>query len=267
MTAPRTKPTATRSKFNARSPHVATHAVVKKQGDEIARKLYAAFHEFNRSHFQRRLAAPLILITQSKSARTQGDYSPRDVHGLDSRIRIAPATITPKKGKRAGEKLALDVLLHEMIHAWQHEVIGDLEPGYRGHGPRFASMCNQIGAKLGLPPVGVKGRDGLPDCAYWPENVRPAGYYPAPFVKPTRDDGKTGAEGEGDSEGEEKAPRAAPAAERARKLLAQLGALVPELSGCDDDLAALRDGAAELVAALGRELGESDEGEGDDEAA
>jgi hypothetical protein len=44
--------------------------------------------------------------------------------------------------------------------------------------PRFAAKCNQIGATLGLPPVGVKGRHGLPDCAQWPACVRPAGYYP-----------------------------------------------------------------------------------------
>lgn len=45
--------------------------------------------------------------------------------GIESRIRIAPAAV------RRGELFVLDVLLHEIIHAWQHEVAHDLEIGYR----------------------------------------------------------------------------------------------------------------------------------------
>jgi hypothetical protein len=77
----------------------------------------------------------------------------------------------------AGERLALDALLHEMIHVWQNET-DNQEPGYQGHGPKFAAMCNQIGEKLGLGKVGTKGnKEGLPNCAQWPLNVRPEGYY------------------------------------------------------------------------------------------
>lgn len=85
-------------------------------------------------------------------------------------IRIAPSVV------EAGDRLAQDVLLHEMIHVWQAET-DNREPGYAGHGPKFANMCNEIGATLGLAEVGVKGRGGLPDCAQWPLNVRPEGYY------------------------------------------------------------------------------------------
>jgi hypothetical protein len=63
-----------------------------------------------------------------------------------------------------------------MIHVWQAET-DNREPGYAGHGPKFAAECNRIGKALGLAEVGVKGRGGLPDCAGWPLNVRPAGYY------------------------------------------------------------------------------------------
>jgi hypothetical protein len=164
----------------ARAPHVATGAVVAIAGSEIARAVYAMFEAFNRQFFGHALAAPLVLITNAASARTLGDYIARDVHGLESRIRIAPTSV------KRGEAFTFDVLLHEMVHAWQHEVDGETEDGYRGHGPRFARKCNAIGALLGLPPVGVKGRDGLPDCAHWPLNVRPLGHYPAPYVAPSR---------------------------------------------------------------------------------
>lgn len=164
----------------ARRPHVATGRVVAEFGDEPARKLYAAFHTYNERFFRGRLGSPLVLITQAKSSRTLGDYVPRDVHGLESRIRISPAAL------KRGELFMLDVLLHEMVHAFAQEISGDLETGYRGHGPAFAAECNRIGALLGLPAVGVKGRDGLPDCAHWPLNVRPDGYYPEPYTPPTR---------------------------------------------------------------------------------
>jgi hypothetical protein len=163
-----------------RAPHLATSAVVDAAGTDFARAVYSMFQRFNERFFEGELAAPLVLITLANSARTLGDYVARDIHGLESRIRIAPASA------KRGLRFTFDVLLHEMIHAWQHEVDGQTEPGYRGHGPGFAAKCNEIGAVLGLPPVGVKGRDGLPDCAHWPLNVRPADYYPTPYPAPTR---------------------------------------------------------------------------------
>lgn len=164
-----------------RTPHVATGELVQMHGQPAAKLLYAAFEEYNARHFAGNLGAPLVLITNPKSARTLGDYIARDVHGLESRIRIAPKAVA------RGPLFALDVLLHEMIHAWQEEIDEDGEDGYRGHGPKFAAKCNEIGATLGLPAVGVKGRDGLPDCKHWPFNVRPVGYYPEEFKAPKRE--------------------------------------------------------------------------------
>jgi len=155
-----------------RVPHQATRAVVEALGGEAPRALYRAFDRMNATYFGSALGAPLLFITQTASPRALGDYIGRDVHGLRSRIRIAP------KALARGERFAEDVLLHELVHAWQSEIDGDAEDGYKGHGPRFAAKCNEIGTALGLPPVGVKGRRGLPDCAQWPMCVRPAGYYP-----------------------------------------------------------------------------------------
>jgi hypothetical protein len=162
----------------ARAPHVATREVVKAWGSPDVQLLYKSFSEYNRAHFRRKLAAPLVLVTQT--GRALGDYIAQDEHGLESRIRISPKAVA------RGELFMLDVLLHEMCHAWMTEVERVNESGYRGHGPVFAATCNRIGEKLGLPPVGVKGRDGMPDCAYWPMVVRPEGFYPAPFEAPKR---------------------------------------------------------------------------------
>lgn len=164
----------------ARAPHKATRAVVKSAGAPEARELYATWTAYNKAYFKRKLSPPMVLITDT--GRALGDYVSQDVHGLQSVIRIAPKSV------ERGERFRLDVLLHEMVHAYMHEVEHTDERSYRGHGPKFAAVCNEIGAKLGLAEVGVKGRDGKPDCMYWPMCVRPADYYPEAFTPPTRAD-------------------------------------------------------------------------------
>jgi hypothetical protein len=155
---------------DVRAPNKATRQIVDFAGEELVQALYAAFDEFNRDHFGSELAPPMLLVTYT-SPRAFGDHQRTDVHGLRSVIRIHPKTLS------RGLLFARDVLLHEMVHVYQGEIVGDLEPGYRGHGPLFAAKCNEIGARLGLPQVGVKGRKGLPDSAQWPVNVRAGGYY------------------------------------------------------------------------------------------
>jgi len=212
------KPEAISVTAALRAPHHATAEVVELAGSEVAKMLYAAFRMYNAKHFDGELAQGLVLITNTGSSRTWGDYCARDVHGIDSRIRIAPKTLT------RGERFAVDVLLHEMIHAWQSEIVEDTEDGYRGHGPGFAAKCNEIGAALGLPPVGVKGRDGLPNCAHWPLCVRPDGYYGTDYTPPTRKPSKpkaprTGGGGGDGGEGGEGGESALDALQRALVLL------------------------------------------------
>jgi hypothetical protein len=83
-----------------------------------------------------------------------------------------PGLIGGFQGRDRGGRFRLvaDVFLHETVHQWQHEVLGDLEDGYHGHGPKFRDQCNRIGALLGLPPVRTskaRGKDkALPSCAY-----------------------------------------------------------------------------------------------------
>lgn len=202
--------------ISLRAPHRATAKVVEIAGHPAARMLYAAASEFNARHFKGQLGQPLVLITPAMSARTLADYVPRDLHGIESRIRVAPKTV------ERGDRFMLDALLHELVHAWQHEMDGDLEDSYRGHGPKFAARCNQIGAELGLPKVGVKGRDGLPDCKSWPMCVRPAGYYPEAYVAPTR---QKKAKGEASD-----APESTPAPESSAAKLNRIRRMLRELT-------------------------------------
>lgn len=144
-----------------RAVHVALKASVEARGDDAPRVLYDAFEVFNRACFEDKLGPPCILVSPPGSPRALGDYSPRDMHGLTSRIRIAPHVFA------RGLREAIGTLVHEMIHAWCSEVLGDLEKGYRGHGPKFASKANEISQQYGFPEVFPHGRGGL-DASGWP---------------------------------------------------------------------------------------------------
>jgi len=150
---------------------------VRSLGSSFVRKLHPFFARANREYFRGQLSEPFLFV---------GATAPRAFAG-HSEIWRNPIAQTAQGVRRViilqrrvlacGFFFASDVLLHEMIHMWQVECEGDTESGYRGHGPKFAGQCNAIGARLGLSPVGVKGRKGLPDCARWPVCVRAAGHY------------------------------------------------------------------------------------------
>jgi hypothetical protein len=158
-----------------RAVHRALKERVEEAGQAAPRILYQRFDEFNATFFRGALKPAVILLTPT-SPRAFGDYSETDLHGLKSRIRIAPHVWSKR-----GELFAADVLLHEMVHGFCHEILNDGEPGYRGHGQRFASKCNDIGTTLGLAevfPNTKKNRElGRPNCAQWPHCVRGKNFY------------------------------------------------------------------------------------------
>lgn len=157
----------------ARIPHLALAQQVELQGTAAARALYEAARLFNAEHFDGSLLPCFVEITPPGSMRALADYRPRSAEGVDSHIRIGTRVLAK------GGRFALDVLLHEMVHAYCCEILGDIEPGYGYHGPKWTAQCNRIGRKLGLGEVFTKGRGG-PSSAQWPMSVRPAGYYGEP---------------------------------------------------------------------------------------
>lgn len=173
---PDQSPEATALRLQARQPHAAMAAHVAQHGSDPARRLYEQARMYDKAYFGGQLGDLVIEIASPASPSALATHEFTSPEGVAMVIRIAPSVVD------AGDALAFDALLHEMVHAWQ-TVSDNREPGYAGHGPKFAAKCNEIGQALGLGPVGVKGRtkgqDGarLPDCAQWPLNVRPEGYY------------------------------------------------------------------------------------------
>jgi hypothetical protein len=152
-------------------------------------RLYALWDKWNRDYFAGALVTPYVLFAEPGSPQRLGDYARVSGFGGHGQVRLRPSLLTGSHPSvRPGDQYAegrfrfvADVFLHETVHQWQHEVLGDLEDGYHGHGPKFRDQCNRIGALLGLPPVRTskaRGKDkALPSCPHWSHCVRPADYY------------------------------------------------------------------------------------------
>jgi hypothetical protein len=156
-------------------------------------RLYSLWGSWNRDYFGGALVTPYVMFSEPSCPQRLGDYARVSGFGGHGQVRLRPSLLTGthscvQSGGEYAEGRFLfvaDVFLHESAHQWQHEVLGDLEDAYHGHGPKFRDQCNKIGAILGLPPVRTskaRGKDKrLPSCAHWPHCVRPAGYYLGAF--------------------------------------------------------------------------------------
>lgn len=166
---------------------------VLEHADEVYRpaliRLYSLWEQNSEEFFGGKMTPPYILFASPSLPKFYGDYSPVSGFGGHSQIRIRPSLLDGSHpvvmpGKQYAEGRALfvdDILLHEMVHQWQQEIIGNPESSYSGHGVIFRDKCREIGEKLGLQPVRTckaRGKDkDLPSCSQWPHCVRPKGYY------------------------------------------------------------------------------------------
>jgi hypothetical protein len=169
-------------------------------------RLYDLWEKWNAEFFEGQMVPSLIQLTQPQTTTRYGDCSPYSgLAGIRTRIRLRPSMLRGtclelKHGNRNPEgcrRFLEDVLLHEMIHQFHQEITGQNDDGYNGHGPAFSAKVNEIGAKLGLPPVGrtLKKRDcaakGLACPSHWPHVVRPTDYYLGAYVPASRDGAAT----------------------------------------------------------------------------
>lgn len=153
---------------------------------EFIAQLNALWETYNQTYFDSSMTPSAIFITPPQSPKALADCALFSAYGGKHQIRIRPTVIDGTyKGFNPNHQLQFrwlyiqDILLHEMIHQIQHEVLKLTESGYQSHGNEFTGVANRIGETLGLPPVFVRRRKdkSLPIAAQWPLNVRPDGYY------------------------------------------------------------------------------------------
>ena len=138
--------------------------VVARAGEGPLGQLYEWYREDNERLFGGRLAPDPWINRSRLGGERRGDYTPKDELGMQSRIRLSSRVMRePLQTRRWA-------LRHEMVHAACYELYPDDKPGsYKGHGDRFAEICNRLGVALGIPKVGRSGnKEGLPDAATWP---------------------------------------------------------------------------------------------------
>lgn len=159
-------------------------------------RLYRVWEDANAKWYDGALVPPIILLAEPSEPKTYGQCYDVSSYGARSEIRIRPSLLAGthphiRHGGAGANRFGDDVLLHEQIHQWQHELLGTDEDAYHGHGPTFRDKANRIGAELGLDPVRTMKRRGtdkdLPSCAQWPHCVRPADHYLGAYVPPSRD--------------------------------------------------------------------------------
>jgi hypothetical protein len=171
---------------------------------EHIRRLFGRWDEWNAEFFDGLLTPAVLLLNGPEATLCYGDCSMESGFGCGCQIRIRRSILAGtlkdlKGGNRDPEGLmrfAEDVLLHEMVHQWSYEnfpipVLVRESENYNGHGPIFAEKANEIGARLGLPPVGrfnkTKRNKGLPLPTTWPHIVRSREHYLGAYVPATRD--------------------------------------------------------------------------------
>jgi len=159
-------------------------------------KLYDLWEEWLPRYFDSRLIVPYLNFGTPSHPRAYGTYSPVSSFGGHGEIKIRKSLLTGthprmREGAEFQEgrsRFVADVNLHECVHQYQHEDVGNTEDSYHGHGPIFRDKCNEIGKALGLGRVRTSKKRGpdahLPSCAQWPHCVRPLDYYLGALLDP-----------------------------------------------------------------------------------
>lgn len=117
------------------------------------------WHErFNREHFGGQLSSVPLRISRRMSSRL-GQYRIPAIVSEPAEIVISRRHI-----QKHGWHEALDTLLHEMVHQWQHETRRPVD-----HGPSF----RQKALDIGIPPSATRPSSGplkrrAPDDILWP---------------------------------------------------------------------------------------------------
>lgn len=160
-------------------------------GSKSLKDLYLKWDEYKDRFFpDSHMIQPIITIGDVQNPKALGHYWPSNPGNMAGQITIRHTLVS---GAYKGfnvlnsssliglERYVEDVLLHEMVHQYNHEVLKEPDGSYRGHGPFFRDQCNRIGDMLNLPKVRTckaRGEDkDLPSCSQWPHCVRPEDYY------------------------------------------------------------------------------------------
>jgi hypothetical protein len=163
---------------------------------ELGAWVFDTFDELNVLCFDGCLQPRPILWGLTPHGRSLGFYNPRDGHITLHTSLIQPRGDAWRIRSLLGQRYARDVLVHEMVHASQAELLGHKAfGGNETHNcVSWCSEIERITPLLDMPPILAKPvrqkrisgsvrwysePDYLSrkDIASWPHSIRPRGYY------------------------------------------------------------------------------------------
>ena len=181
-------PTAPSDNETSLRKQIFDYAISQADGPykEFIPKINQTWSEYNDLYFDGSLTPAYIAITTPRVAKALADCSLWSSYGGKHQIRIRESVIdgthslfNPNHAIADRWLYILDVLLHEQVHQYVHEILNSYSKSYGGHGTFYTDRANQIGDALDLPPVDKRRRKdkSMPISSQWPMCVRPAGYY------------------------------------------------------------------------------------------
>src|SRR5262245_31194528 len=100
--------------------------------------LYTAWHAYNTRYFQGQMTPPYLLLAEPLTPRRYGDTALATGFGARLQIRIRPSLLRGthphlEQGSQDPEgrqRFVEDILLHEIIHQYQIEILDNSEASY-----------------------------------------------------------------------------------------------------------------------------------------
>jgi uncharacterized protein YukE len=118
---------------------------------------YACYDYLNMQYFAGQVPVPLVIWTPTPYGGCIGLCHPT----TPPLIRLNPTLLKKQDGRVRGVANTCDTVLHEMMHAYIHHVLG----GWQGRGQesshnndRWVSECNRIAPLLGLQLVAARNK-------------------------------------------------------------------------------------------------------------
>jgi len=143
-------------------------------------RLVQIWSQYNNEFFNDELSLPKILLIELQNRvnsicqlRLWGLYkwvNGESIIAINACIFRLPITVDSPAYDEFKFRLASDTLLHGMIHQqiFQTNQFDVNEQQYKGHGHKFADICNMVGETRGLQPVYVNQK---PFCYAWPHSA------------------------------------------------------------------------------------------------
>jgi predicted SprT family Zn-dependent metalloprotease len=172
---------------------------------EMSDALVAAFDHFNEKLFDGKLPRTMVMFTRNSKV-TGGYFSEKKWFNSDGAA-VHEITINANNMVEGNDVMLHEVLIHEMLHEWQHEFGKPSRPGY--HNQEWAEKAKAVGLKPSsandpecetgdrISTKLIEGGKAMLTIAHMPDSIE-IPWYAVPMVDPDLPTPKPGEKPGGD---------------------------------------------------------------------